>query len=493
MTAKESEPRETVSEREEKVLQFWRENNIFEKSERRFAGKLGKMAEKYLPKKKQFIFYDGPPFATGLPHFGNILASIIKDAIPRYKTMRGYRVRRQWGWDCHGLPLEVEMEKKIGTKTKKDIETYGIEKFNSGIQETIFRYVDEWKKIIPRIGRWVDMENDYRTIRTSYIESVWSVFHRLYEKGLVSNGFKSLHLCPRCSTVVSNAEVADSYETLTDTAVYVLFPLKDTQDTFLVAWTTTPWTLFGNVALGVDENMKYAVVEKEGKTYILQQSAVQIIEGGKVVGTKRGSELVGKKYLPPFDHLYANDEKATVSKLWCVHPMPGIEEGVGTGIVHLAPAYGAEDMKIAQKKGLPIRHHITKEGTFVSQIEGYENLRPKEAGNPKTVDKKILQDLQNKGALLHSEDIEHAYPVCWRCKTPLLNYATNSWFVHAERLREQMTAENKKVAWVPEHIRDGRFGNWLANAREWAVSRDRFWGSTGADMEGGKNRRISHH
>ena len=468
---------EKSSDREERILRFWRENAIFEKSEgRKKKGFLLRLLRMIFPKKR-FIFYDGPPFATGLPHFGNLLASIVKDAVPRYKTMRGYQVSRRWGWDCHGLPLEVEMEKEIGTNTKRDIEEYGIEKFNRGIRDTIFTYIDEWKKIIPRIGRWVDMDRDYRTISTSYIESVWSVFHRLHVRGFVSNGFKSLYFCPRCSTTISNAEVADAYETLTDTAVFVLFPLKDDPDTSLVAWTTTPWTLFGNVALGVDAAMEYAVVEKDGKKYILQQSAVDVVSGGTVVGTEKGVALLGKEYVPPFDYLYAEDDEQVKAKLWRVHEMSSIEEGVGTGIVHLAPAYGAEDMEIALKEGLPIRHHVSKEGVFVPQIEGYAGLRPKEAGNPSDVDKKILQDLRNKGLLLRDEVVEHAYPLCWRCKTPLLNYATDSWFVHSEQFKGRMVSENKGVGWVPAHIRDGRFGNWLADAREWAVSRDRFWGA----------------
>ena len=477
MVEKGGEKRETIAGREERILRFWREHKIFEKSERREKeGLMRQVLQKLLPKRR-FIFYDGPPFATGLPHFGNILASIVKDAVPRYKTMRGYQVRRRWGWDCHGLPLEVEMEKKIGTKTKRDIEEYGIEKFNHGIRNTIFRYVDEWKKIIPRIGRWVDMEHDYRTLNTPYIESVWSVFHRLHERGFVSNGFKSLHHCPRCSTAISNAEVADNYEPVTDTAVFVLFPLKDEPNTQLVAWTTTPWTLFGNVALGVDEKMEYAVIEKEGKKYVLHNSAAHIIKGGTKIGTKKGSELIGKEYTPPFDYLYTKDDEKVKEKLWRIQSVPYIEEGIGTGIVHLAPAYGAEDMETALKKGLPIRHHITKDGEFVPQIEGYAGLRPKEEGNPKKVDEKIVQDLQNKGILLYSETIEHAYPICWRCKTPLLNYAANSWFVHAEKFKDRMLQENKKVDWVPTHIRDGRFGNWLSDAREWSVSRDRFWGA----------------
>ena len=476
-TQNTSQERETVSLREERVMQFWRENNIFNKSEKGIAAGVWRGIRTALLGKKHFVFYDGPPFATGLPHYGHILASAVKDAIPRYKTMRGYTMRRQWGWDCHGLPLEVEMEKELGIKTKKDIEEYGIEKFNANIRRVILRYADEWKKVIPRIGRWVDMENDYRTVTTAYMESVWSVFHRLHKNGFVSRGFKSMHLCPRCSTVVSNTEVADSYETLTDTAVFVLFPLKRDQDTMLVAWTTTPWTLFGNVALGIDRTLDYSVIEKEGKKYILHPNAAGHIAGGKTVGTKRGEEYEGEEYLPPFEYLYADETEAVREKVWRVRHVPYIDPEVGTGIVHLAPAYGAEDMETAQDLGLPIRHHVSKDGVFIEKLGDFAGLRPKEGGNPKEVEKQIIAALRESGRLLKDEEIEHSYPLCWRCKTPLLNYAADSWFVHAERFRNRMVTENKKVSWVPEHIRDGRFGNWLANAREWAVSRSRFWGT----------------
>ena len=292
-TAGNSAGRESVADRERRILAFWESNGIFEKSEGGIPGSVWDRVRARLFGRRRFVFYDGPPFATGLPHYGHILASAVKDAIPRYKTMRGFAVRRRWGWDCHGLPLEVEMEKEIGSKSKKDIEAYGIEKFNAGICGFIFKYADEWKKIIPRIGRWVDMENDYRTVNTSYIESVWSVFHRLYTNGFVSRGFKSLHICPRCATTVSNTEVADSYEMLTDTAVFVAFPLKDEPGTNLVAWTTTPWTLFGNVALGVGEGIEYAVVESGGARYVVHENALHLFPDGRVVGSRRGADLVG--------------------------------------------------------------------------------------------------------------------------------------------------------------------------------------------------------
>ncbi len=482
MTGRNDE-RERVSDREKSVLAFWRENNIFEKSENgiRLSG-LDAYIYRFL-KKRSFVFYDGPPFATGLPHYGHLLVSAVKDAVSRYKTMRGHTVRRRWGWDCHGLPLEVEMEKKIGSTSRKDIEAYGIEKFNSGIRDTVFTYADEWKKIIPRIGRWVDMENDYRTVSTSYMESVWSVFHRLHKNGFVSRGFKSLHLCPRCSTTVSNAEVADSYDTLTDSAVYVLFPLREDPTVRLVAWTTTPWTLFGNIALGVDENMKYTVISRNGGQYVVHEHALHLFKDGEVVGTKQGSELIGKEYIPPFDYLYADQRglspevREKLKNAWRVYGVPYVDSGVGTGIVHLAPAYGSDDMETARRYNLPIHHHVTKDGMFVPELGPFAGLRPKQKGNPGETDEKILAALREKGVLLHSENIEHSYPVCWRCDTPLLNYAADSWFVHTDAYRDRMVAENRKVAWVPAHVRDGRFGNWLRNAQPWAVSRSRFWGA----------------
>ena len=475
----ESAPVSPLVEREEQVLKFWQEHAIFKESEKGISkGILSRIFGRFF-KPKPFVFYDGPPFATGLPHFGHILQSAVKDALPRYKTMRGYAVTRRWGWDCHGLPLEVEMEKQIGSASKQDIEAYGIDRFNDGIRSVIFRYVDAWKEIIPRIGRWVDMENDYRTVSTSYTESVWSLFHRMHTRGLVGRGFKPLHFCPRCSTTVSSAEAADSYEDLTDTAVFVLFPLKQEPELSLVAWTTTPWTLFGNVALGVDPSLSYVVVEAKGKRYLLHSNASDLIEGGVVVEERKGSDLVGKEYLPPFPELYEDASLSVTESLWRVQQVPFIDPSVGTGVVHLAPAYGAEDMAVAQELNLPIRHHVSQNGTFVSELgEPFAGMRPKEVGNPNTADPHILSALRQRGRLLKDESIVHAYPVCWRCKTPLLNdYAADSWFVHADQLRSRMVSENKKIMWVPEHIRDGRFGRWIADAQPWSISRNRYWGA----------------
>ena len=465
--------RESVAEQEKKILAFWEENRIFEKSERREPG-LWNAVRNALRRERSFTFYDGPPFATGLPHLGNILQSVVKDAVLRYKTMRGHTVRRRWGWDCHGLPIEVEVEKELGLKTRRDIEEHGVREFNERARSTVLRHAGEWGEVVRRIGRWVDMERGYRTMDPAYIESVWSVFRRLHEKKLVSSGRKILHLCPRCSTTVSNAEVAENYIPTRDTEVYVLFPCADDPNLSFVAWTTTPWTLFGNVALGLHRDREYVVAEKDGKRYVLHERALDVLEGS-VVERKKGIDFIGRRYLPPLPYLaFSAEERKRTHR---VYHAPYVDESTGTGIVHLAPAYGEEDMELARRESLPIRHHVTADGVFTDEMKEFAGLRPKEAGNPKETDEKILAELEKRGALLKRGIIEHAYPVCWRCDTPLLNYATDSWFVNAEKIRDRMTAENRKVRWVPDHLRDGRFGNWLKNAREWSVSRTRFWGA----------------
>ena len=464
----------SVAEQEKKILTFWQENNIFEKSERREPGFWNRIRN-VLRRRKPFVFYDGPPFATGLPHYGNILQSIVKDALLRYKTMRGYTVRRRWGWDCHGLPIEVEVEKEIGLKTKRDIEEHGIQEFNERSRETVFRHAHEWEHIIQRIGRWVDMDQGYRTMDSSYTESVWSAFKQLHEKQLVSAGRKTLHLCPRCSTTISNAEVAENYVPLTDTEVYVLFPSTSDPSLSFVAWTTTPWTLFGNVALGMHKDSDYVIAEKDGKRYVLHENALAVLDGATVVERKKGTAFIGHQYRPPLPYMQFDAKEQ--ERVHRVYHAPYVDASAGTGIVHLAPAYGEDDMALAKREKLPIRHHVTTDGVFTEDLKEFAGLRPKESGNPKEVDDKICAELERQGVLLKRGRIEHSYPVCWRCDTPLLNYATDSWFVHAEKLRERMVAENKKVRWVPNHLRDGRFGNWLADAREWSVSRTRFWGA----------------
>lgn len=470
--------------REEAVLDFWNREQIFEKSLEKDASK------------GEFIFYDGPPFATGVPHYGHILASAIKDAIPRYKTMRGYRVPRKWGWDCHGLPLENIIEKKLGLATKRDIEELGVEAFNEAARAAVMEYADEWKRIIPRIGRWADMERDYKTMDASYTESVWWSFKQLNEKGLVYEGFKSMHLCPRCGTTLSNFEVNQGYQDIKDIAVTVALPLLDGEgketDTSLLVWTTTPWTLPGNMAAAVHEDFDYAVVEKKdegaGKTvrFIVAKARLEAVFGAdeyEVVEKLKGADLVGRSYLPPFDY-WQQQEFASKEKAWKIYHADYVELGEeGTGAVHLAPAYGDEDMELAKREGVPIVHHVGLDGRFLDVVTDFAGMaaKPKDdtdAGvSHLDADIAVVRALKERGRLFAKENITHSYPHCWRCDTPLLNYATTSWFVKATALRDELVAENEKVHWVPEHVGSARFGDWLENVRDWAVSRTRYWGA----------------
>ncbi|TSC68050.1 MAG: isoleucyl-tRNA synthetase [Parcubacteria group bacterium Gr01-1014_72] len=484
-----------VAEREEKILAFWADKKIFEKS-------LAKPAPK-----GDFVFYDGPPFASGLPHYGHILAGTIKDVIPRYKTMRGFRVPRRWGWDCHGLPVENEVEKELQLKAKKDIVSYGLQKFNETARKTVMRYADDWRRIIPRMGRFVDMDNDYRTMDSSYTESVWWAFKTLYEKNLAYEGFKSMHLCPRCETTLSNFEVTQGYKDVTDLSVCVKFsiflpsgdlPQGDNSQfskTYLIAWTTTPWTLPGNVALAVNPDKVYAEVKnvnlkvqndsvkfksEEGVHYILaKERAVEIFKEYEyeIAREVKGSELVGLSYEPLFEY-YAKDSKLPNRENgWKVYAGDFVTTTEGTGIVHIAPAFGEDDYQLSLKEKLPFIQHIGTDGRFKPEVKDFAGLQAKPKGNPQETDKKIIAHLTARGALFAMEPITHSYPHCWRCDTPLLNYAAVSWFVRVVALRDKLLSENKKIGWVPSEIGDGRFGKWLEGARDWAISRSRFWGA----------------
>ncbi len=440
------------AEREERVLEYWKQDNTFQKS-----------LEKDSPK-GEFIFYDGPPFATGTPHYGNLLAGTIKDAIPRYKTMQGYHVPRRWGWDCHGLPLENLIEKELGLKTKKDIEELGIEKFNTAARDAVLRYAHIWKEIVPRFGRWVDMENDYKTMDASYTESVWWAFKTLHDKGLVYEGYKSMQLCPRCGTTLSNFEVNQGYKDITDISVYVKFQIEP--NTFLLAWTTTPWTLPGNAALAVGADITYVKVKIGEAFYILAKERLSVLKEAYTIEKEiLGKDLVGIKYTPVFD-MYIKEGK--------VYSADFVTTTDGTGIVHIAPAFGQDDYELGKKYDLKFIQHVTPDGKMAAPFEGLD-AKPKD--DHQRTDVEVIKYLAGKGTLFAKEKLIHSYPHCWRCDTPLLNYASSSWFVKVPDFKNKLVSENKKVNWVPESVGQNRFGNWLEGARDWAISRSRYWGA----------------
>jgi len=447
---------------EEEILEFWQKNKIFAKTlEKQSSG--------------DFVFYDGPPFATGLPHYGHLLASTIKDVVPRYKTMRGLRVNRRWGWDCHGLPVEVLVEEELGVKTKKDIDQkVGIEKFNEACRDSVLRYADEWKKIIPRIGRWVDMENDYKTMDSWYMESICNVFKSLWDKKLIYQDYRSVSYCPRCGTPLSNFEVNQGYkDNVEDPSVYIRFKLKDQKNTYFLVWTTTPWTLPGNVALAVGGNIDYVKIErfnektKKKENLILAEEALSRLKMGdvQVIEHYQGKNLVDLKYEELFDFARPNKEAYYVID---GGGLVSVKEG--TGIVHIAPAYGEEDFTLSRKKGLPIIITVDPSGEMTEDTP-WPGIFVKKA------DPLVIEDLKKRGLLFQSGTIKHTYPFCWRCGSPIYDYLWPAWFVRVEKIKDELIKNNKKINWAPAHLRDGRFGKWLEGARDWNISRNRYWGA----------------
>lgn len=479
MEAKNKNTKSKIAEREEEILKFWQENKIFEKS-------LGKESPK-----GEFVFYDGPPFATGLPHYGHILPGTIKDIIPRYKTMRGFHVRRVWGWDCHGLPVENLVEKELELSSKKDIEKYGIEKFNAAARKMVARYTGEWKKIIPRMGRWVDMENSYKTMDLTYTESVWWAFKNLYDKGLVYKSFKAMHLCPHCETTLSNFEVNQGYKDITDISVYIKFKVKGEDNTFFLAWTTTPWTLPGNVALAVSKETVYAKIKKDGQFFIMAKNLASKVlkENFEIVEEFPGKKLLGKSYEPLFSY-YNNADIENIKNGWKVYHGDFVTTEDGTGVVHIAPAFGEDDLNLGLAEKLPFIQHVNVNGTFKKEVTDFagQNVKPK--GDHQRADVEVIKFLAKAGTLFEKEKITHSYPHCWRCDTPLLNYATSSWFVKVTDMRNDLIKANKKVSWVPKEIGENRFGKWLEGARDWAISRSRFWGAPLPVWENDKKERL---
>jgi len=462
-----------IAQREEATQKFWEENKIFQKS-----------LEKEAPN-GEYVFYDGPPFASGLPHYGHILVGTIKDYIGRYQTMQGKHVPRRWGWDCHGLPVENIVEKELNLKSRKDIEDYGILKFNNMARKSVMTYVDDWKKIVPRMGRFVDMEHDYKTMDSSFTESVWWVFNKLNEKGLVYEGFKSMHLCPRCETTLSNFEVNQGYKDITDISVTVKFAVAGEANTYFLAWTTTPWTLPGNVALAVGPEVDYVKikVQPSGENYILAKSRLSVIKDDyAIVEEFKGEKIIGKSYRPVFDY-YNNKETKNIENGFKVYGANFVTMEDGTGIVHIAPAFGEDDMNLGKENNLPFIQHVGTNGKFKAEVKDFAGLDVKPRDDKATgqdhqsSDILVIKYLAGKGTLFAKEKLIHSYPHCWRCDTPLLNYASSSWFVEVTKFRDKLVKANKDINWVPGDIKEGRFGKWLEGARDWAVSRSRFWGA----------------
>ena len=473
------------SEREDRVLRFWENNEIFKKS-----------LEKTSPK-GEFGFYDGPPFATGKPHYGHILAGTIKDVIPRYKTMRGFHVQRNWGWDCHGLPIENLIQKENNLNTKKDIEAFGIKKFNQAAKSSVFRYDSDWKNIVPRTGRWVDMENQYTTMDNNFMESVWWGFERLHSKGLVYENFRSMHISPSLETSLSNFEVNQDYRDITDISIYTKFKLIDEEldgmSINLIAWTTTPWTLFGNVALAVGSEITYSKIKVKAKEED-QKDEIVIIAKDRLKGVLKdkeyesieeisGADLVGKKYEPVFDHYSKQVDLENRENGWKVYSADFVTTEDGTGIVHIAPAFGDDDLKLGQKNNLPFVQHVNIDGSIkdeITELAGRQT-KPKstneEPNKHQETDIEVLKLLAPTGKLFAKEKYVHSYPHCWRTGVPLLNYALSSWFIKVTDFKNKMSSLNDKVSWTPEAVGKKRFGNWLENAKDWGISRSRYWGT----------------
>ncbi|MCD6442332.1 isoleucine--tRNA ligase, partial [bacterium] len=452
---------------EKKILKFWDKDKTFEKSLRKKSPH------------KDFVFYDGPPFATGTPHYGHLVASLMKDIVPRYWTMKGYHVGRKWGWDCHGLPIENIVEEKMKIKSKKQIEELGISKFNKICRSKVLIYAEEWRKIIHRFGRWVDMDNCYKTMDKDYMESVWWVFKELWDKGLIYESHKSMHVCPRCGTTLSQHEVSEGYKDIEDISVIVKFELIDQPGVYVLAWTTTPWTLPGNVALAVGEKLKYVLVESGKEKFICVEQNLESVFANrkyKILKEVNPKELEGEKYKPLFDY-YLNKDIENKQNLYTIQLADFITVEDGTGIVHIAPAFGEDDMNLGNEKQLPFIQHIKMDGRFTDDVIDFKGQEVKPKSNPVSTDKKVLRFLTEKGLVFKEIPFTHSYPHCWRCNSPLLNYATSSLFVNVTKIKEQVIETAKSINWIPAHIKNGRFGKWLEGAKDWSISRQRFWGS----------------
>ncbi|MEZ4474742.1 MAG: isoleucine--tRNA ligase [bacterium] len=448
---------------EEDVLALWRARDVFRQSVE------GRSQE------SRYVFYDGPPFATGLPHYGHLVASTLKDIVPRYWAMRGHRVERRFGWDTHGLPIEMEMEKQLGLSGPGDIRAYGVAEFNEACRGGVLRYTAEWEKVVSRLGRWVDFQNDYKTMDPSFMESVWWVFRQLWDKGLIYADFRVMPFSWRLSTSLSNFEANMDYRDVQDPAITVTMPLLDAEESLLV-WTTTPWTLPSNLAVAVGEEIEYVRARKAGEetVYIIAAARAEAIlgKGVEILDRFPGSQLVGRRYAPLFDYFAElADRPEGEGRAFVVIAAPHVTTADGTGLVHMAPDFGEEDFQACRAVGIGVLQSVDDEGRFVRDIKDFAGRNVKEA------DADIIRWLKDAGRLVRHDTIQHSYPFCWRSDTPLIYKAVPARFVRVEALRERMQAHNQTIHWVPEAVGQKRFGNWLADARDWNVSRNRFWGT----------------
>ncbi|HUV28487.1 MAG TPA: isoleucine--tRNA ligase, partial [Anaerolineales bacterium] len=446
---------------EEAVLRMWKIRHIFEKSEKQRRGN------------PEYVFYEGPPTANGIPGVHHVLARAFKDIFPRYQTMQGKHVIRRGGWDTHGLPVEIEVEKRLGFNSKSQIEEYGIGPFNELCRQSAFDYIQEWERLTDRIAFWVDLEEAYVTYTNDYIESVWWILKTFWDKDLLYQGFKVVPYCPRCGTPLSDHEVAQGYRQAVDPSVFVRLPLIDDPGTSLLVWTTTPWTLPGNVAVAVHPDVDYVIVERKladdsKEKLILAKDLVEQVfrdEQVEIFETFKGKKLKGIKYQPLFTFL-ALDKPAHYVVLGDF-----VTTEDGTGLVHMAPAFGAEDMDAALEFDLPILQTVAEDGTFIPEVRPWSGKFVKDA------DPLITEDLEMRGLLYRVETYTHTYPFCWRCDTPLIYYARSTWYIRTTEYKDKLTGLNQEINWYPEHIKNGRFGNWLENNVDWALGRERYWGT----------------
>lgn len=444
-------------DRELEIMKFWKENKIADKCIEIREGS------------PQFTFYDGPPTANGKPHIGHIITRAVKDIIPRYKTMKGYKVFRKAGWDTHGLPVELEVEKMLGISGKPQIEDYGVEPFIQKCKESVWKYENEWREMSDRVGYWADMDHPYVTYHNDYIESEWWALKKIWDKGLLYKGHKIVPYCPRCGTALSSHEVAQGYKDVKETSAIAKFAVRGEENTYILAWTTTPWTLPSNVGLCMNPVETYVKIKTGDEYYILAEALVKTVLGDEagyeVVETKKGDDYKGLRYMPLFDFV-ADDDKA-----FKVVTDDYVTLTDGTGVVHIAPAFGEDDARVGRANGLPFRQYVDPQGNFTKDVTPWVGMFVKDG------DKYVLEYLKEKGTLFAALPFEHSYPFCWRCDTPLIYYARDTWFIEMTKVRDRLVTNNRTVNWLPDNIKEGRFGNFLENVIDWGLSRERYWGT----------------